>query len=99
MSLEDDLTRALWGTVRAAEEKNYYPKIFTRMLNEHGGLETARRLLVTGKPQYGLFELQKRGLLEQSMEAVVLQDRFKSLFSDEELTEARMRLEDMGYFK
>jgi len=33
------------------------------------------------------------------MEAVVLQDKFRSLFTEEELAEAHRRLEELGYFK
>jgi hypothetical protein len=37
--------------------------------------------------------------LHESMEAVVLQDKFKDLFTVDELSEAQRRLEELGYFK
>ena len=98
MSLEEEFTKALEGTVEAAKSKNYIPTFFIRMLAEHGGVETARRLLAHQEPQTGLFELYHRSLLHESMEAVVLRDKFRSLFTDLELAEARRRLEELGYY-
>ncbi len=42
-----------------------------------------------------LWELK---LLDHSMEATVLQERFRSLFTEVELQEARWRLEELGFF-
>jgi hypothetical protein len=36
--------------------------------------------------------------LHHSMEALVIQERFKPLFTDPEIAEARRRLEELGYF-
>lgn len=66
------------------------------MLAEHGGPETARRLIARRDPQAGLMTLWELGLLSDSMEAVMLRSKFKSLFTDEELAEAKQRLEDLG---
>jgi len=97
MSLEDELTAALRGTIDAARNHNYVPTYFLRMLDKYGGLGTAKRLLVKNDRQTRLFKLYELGLLDESMEAVVLQERFRPLFTDEELAEARRRLEELGY--
>jgi len=34
----------------------------------------------------------------ESMEALVIQERFKSLFRSDQIAEARRRLEELGYF-
>jgi len=99
MSLEAEFTQALEGTVEAAKARNYIPTYFLQMLGELGGVETAKRLLAKSEPQTGLYELWRLGLLKDSMEAVVLQDKFRSLFTPEEIAEARRRLEELGYFK
>ena len=98
MSLEAELTEALRGTYETARKRGYVATYFLQMLEEHGGVETAKRLLAKAEPQTGLFELWQLGLLHESMEAVVLQEKFKVLFTDEELAEARRRLEELGYF-
>ena len=69
------------------------------MLEEHGGVETAKRLLAKSEPQSGLFELWQLNLLHESMEAVVLQDKFHPLFTEAELAEAHRRLDELGYFQ
>jgi hypothetical protein len=98
MALEDQLTTELRGTYEAARKRGYLATYFLQMLEEHGGKETAKRLLAKSEPQTGLFELWQLGLLHESMEAVVLQEKFKVLFTDEELAEAHRRLEELGYF-
>jgi len=99
MSLEQEFTRLLEGPVAAAKARHYFPTYFMQMLGEHGGVETARRLLASREPQPGLFELYRLDLLHASMEAVVLQEKFRSLFTPEELAEAHRRLDELGYFK
>ncbi len=98
MNLEDQLTNKLRGTYEAARQRGYVATYFLQMLEEHGGLETAKRLLAKSEPQAGLFELWRLDLLHESMEAVALQDKFKALFTDAELAEAHRRLEELGYF-
>ena len=99
MSLEDELTEELRGTYEAARKRGYVATYFLQMLQEHGGVETAKRLLAKSEPQTGLFELWNIGLLHETMEAVVSQDKFKVLFTEDQLTEALRRLEELGYFK
>jgi hypothetical protein len=99
MSLEAEFTQALEGTVEATKGRGYIPTQFMKMLGEHGGVETAKRLLAKSEPQTGLYELWRLDLLYESMEAVVLQEKFRSLFTEEELSEAHRRLKELGYFK
>ena len=99
MTLEAELTQALEGTIEAAKARGYIPIYFLQMLAEHGGVGTAKRLLASKEPQSGLFELYHLDLLHESMEAVVIKDKFNSLFTEDELTEAHRRLEELGFFK
>ncbi len=96
MTLEEEFTAALRGTVEAARERKYNPAYFLKMLAQYGGLETAKRLIAKRDPQAGLMQLWELRLLNDSMEAVMLRSRFRSLFTDEELAEAKQRLEDLG---
>ena len=66
------------------------------MVNEHGGRETANRLLATGDPSEGFTQLFLRGRenMRLSVEYVVLKDRYRPLFSVEQLGIARKRLND-----
>jgi hypothetical protein len=98
MSLDAELTDKLRGTYEAARKRGYVATYFLQMLEEHGGVETAKRLLAKSEPQTGLFELWNLGLLQESMEAIVLQGKFKNVFTEVELAEANRRLEELGYF-
>jgi hypothetical protein len=103
--LENELTEELRGTYEAARERNYFPRYFLQMLEEHGGKETARRLLAKQEMQQGLMTLAGMDLLSVSLEAVVLKEKYKSLFEKlheddgiDYLAEARRRLEEFDYF-
>ena len=45
MSLESEFEDALRGTYEAARKRGYVATYFLQILEEHGGVETARRLL------------------------------------------------------
>jgi hypothetical protein len=98
MSLESEFTAALHGTYETARARGYIATYFLQMLEEYEGVGTAQRLLVKTESQPGLYKLWELHLLHTSMEAVVLQERFHSLFEPEELAEARRRLDALGYF-
>ena len=69
------------------------------MLDQYGGVSAAKRLLAELGIQEALMELWELGLLDQSREAVVLQERFGSLFAQDEIDKAYCRLDDLGFFK
>jgi hypothetical protein len=99
VTLEEELEKELWRTVDVAKEHQYPPIRFIQMLSEHGSVETAKRLLAKSEPQTGLFELYNLKLLHESMEAVVIKEKYRSLFTETELAEARRRLEELRYFE
>lgn len=81
----------------AKRELNYPATYFLRMLSDYGGVEAARRLLHSPTVSDGFVTLWEKGRLDLSVEAMVLQERFRSLFSPEELKIARKRLAQYGY--
>ncbi|GIJ11425.1 caspase domain-containing protein [Micromonospora andamanensis] len=85
------------GYRRAKKELNYNAGNFIQMVQQVGGLEAARRLLRASSVSSGFTTLWEKGRLDLAVEAVVLQDRFAGLFSDEELDIARDRLAEYGY--
>ena len=98
--LEAEFEEALRATYQAASQRGYVAAYFLQMLEEHGGVETAKRLLATATPQTGLFGLYNLGILNESMEAVIYDNpRFHALFTQNEVSEARKRLEELGYFE
>lgn len=75
----------------------YKATSFLQMVNEHGGVETARRLLRQPNPAEGLTRLWEMGRLDLSVEAFVLRPEYATLFTPEELAVARRHLADLNY--
>ena len=82
---------------KAKEECHYNATYFLQMVEERGGLQAAKRLLINGAPQDGFIKLWELGRLDLSMESVVLSKRFRSLFTEVELKVAKERLEEYRY--
>lgn len=95
--LELRFHQAMLNLYHAAVELGYRPTYFIQMVNELGGVGAARRLLSTDNIQAGLTRLWKMDRLDLSVEAHVLREPWKDLFSDDERREALERLEAYGY--
>ena len=95
--LEDKFHNAMEAIYHAATEHGYRATYFLRMVRENGGVAVAKRLLAAPEYQEGLTRLWEIGRLDISVEALVLQERWETLFSDDERREARERLKDFGY--
>jgi hypothetical protein len=97
--LEKAFEAAMLDTYEQSKRFKYYPTYFLRMVQEHGGVGTAKRLLASQNAQKGLFTLWELGGLDFSMEALVLNQKFQRLFTQEELGEAHRRLAQLHYFQ
>ncbi|MFC3994382.1 DUF262 domain-containing protein [Nocardiopsis sediminis] len=82
---------------RGQAEAGYTATYFIGMLADLGPLETARKLLNAPAVSDGFASLWERGRLDLTVEALALDPRFASLFTDDERTRARKRLEQFGY--
>ena len=97
-SLENEFDEAMMNVYRAAKEEcDYNATYFLNMLFDHGGVETAHRLLASPAPQAGFKRLWQCGRLDLTVECLVLDKRFGSLFKESELEEARRRLRKLDY--
>lgn len=97
LSLEEQFHHAMISVYENAKDHDYFATYFKRMINEHGGVQAAKRLLAKQEIQEGLMKLWELQLLNQSMEALVIQKRFQSLFTPAEIAEAHRRLQALGY--
>jgi hypothetical protein len=97
-NLEEDFHHAMIGIYEKAKDAcDYKPTRFLQMVQEYGGVRTAKRLLARSEVQSGLETLWECHRLDLSMEALVLKPRFQSLFTEEELKIAKDRLILYGY--
>ena len=60
-------------------------------------LKGAKRILAGNRLSDGFNDLAAKGQLKLSLEALVIDKRFTSLFTDEEANEALMRLLEAGH--
>src|SRR6266704_1076691 len=77
---------------RALSECNYNATRFLQMLYYHRGLETARILIHASDVSDGYVALWERHRLDLTVEAVVLDETWHPLFSDQDREIARKRL-------
>ncbi len=98
MTLVAEFQRAMLAIYERNKEYEYNATYFKRMLDQYGGLQAAKRLLVGHDIQSGLMALWELGKLDDSMEVLVLEDRFRPLFTGDEIAEAHRRLEALEYF-
>ena len=91
--MEEKFTAA-WA---AAREKAAALGIRMRPVEAPDALKTARRTLSGSRLSDGFNALQAKGRLDLSLEALVIDRRFTSLFTDEEANEALTRLLEAGY--
>lgn len=76
----------------ARRDVGYTATRFIQMVAEHGGLETARRLLAGSQVSEGFTTLVMAGRRDLTVEHLVLEERFRGLFTRLELREATRRL-------
>lgn len=69
-----------------------------RPVLEAEAMKTAHRCLSGRRLSDGFSQLQARGKLQWSLEALAVDKRFTGLFSDEEANEALTRLLEAGYY-
>lgn len=82
---------------KAKKECNYHATRFFQMFDEYGGLETAKMLLRDPEIQEGFTNLYELKRLDLTVEAIVIDPKWKELFDPEEIEIARRRLEELGY--
>ena len=97
MSGERDFDRAMRQLYLDARDAGYNATYFVRMLNELGGVLTAKRLVGSTQPSDGFTRLWEMDRLELSVEALVLDAKWRTLFSDIERGAARRRLMEYGW--
>lgn len=77
---------------RILAETSYRPTQLLVMLNEQGGVETARQVVGQSQPSTGFMALMDLGRLDLAFENLVLDATYRGLFSDDvvELAEERL---------
>ncbi|MCX7747334.1 MAG: hypothetical protein N2645_10655 [Clostridia bacterium] len=82
---------------KADEELGYRATRFLQMLAEHGGVETAKKLVTKPGGTEGFIVLWEHKKLDLSVENLVLKEEYRSLFSEEIRQICRDRLKEYGF--
>jgi len=102
MKSKDDIYKEFTAAMvdiyrRVVKETGYRPTYFLQMVVETSGHEAAMHLIHAGQPSDGYTELYSRKRLDLTVEALVLQPKWNSLFTDDDRAKARKRLEDYRF--
>ena len=93
--LAEQFEQRLRESIRLCIALGYRPSVFIDMMERYDGVQTAKRLIAAGDIQSGFRRLAEMGRLDLSMEQIMLEPEFAPLFTREELTAARWRLDQL----
>ena len=93
MSDSDEFARACDAAIAECHKLGYVPKAWMEMVERHGAVEAAKRLLVSGDIQSGLLRLLLLGRVDLTVEHAVLDPRWADLFDDQDRQLAQWRLD------
>ena len=83
----------------AARQQAQALGIRLRPVEKEDMLASAHRQLTGNRCSEGFGQLETKGRLDLSLEALAVDKRFTGLFSDEEANQALTRLLETGYFR
>lgn len=81
----------------AKKECCYVATRFLQLINDRGGVETAKSLIHKSGISNGFTKLWELNRLDLSVEALVLKKEFTCLFTEEERRICKKRLKEYGY--
>lgn len=83
--------------VKADKEHRIPMRTFKVMLNKHGGVETAKRLVKSVLPSDRFMDLCDLKLYRLTAEFLVTKQEFATLFTVDVIEKAKQRLKDFHY--
>ena len=84
-------------SVKQMLKLGYKSTIFETMRQEHGTIDAIKRLVVDKKISEGFKFLWEHKRLDLSVENIILEPEWNSLFSDSERTAAKNKLQQCGF--
>jgi hypothetical protein len=94
-ALETEFHQEMIRCYKEAKAEGYTPSIFLNMVNDMGGLATAKKLINDPTPSDGFRRLWEMGRLDLTVEYVVVHEtKYRALFSPAERMTARHRYDE-----
>lgn len=75
----------------------YTPSYLIQMLNNNSAVNVARQLITKDTGTSGFIKLWEKKRLDLTIEALVIQEKYKELFTKEEIEISCNRLKEYGY--
>jgi len=98
--MKTDFDKRVQQSIDEMREKyNYSPTVLINMIDKHGTIEAVRRLINSSKTPYGFTKLWELNALDLSLEAIILEEKWKNLFSEEDRKKAKKKLIKHDYKK
>lgn len=82
----------------AEKQCGYNPKRLLQNISRFGGVRTAKEIIRKGRTSDGFEKLQEAGLINLSMEAVMIDKKYADLFTDDEVNCCYELLCEYGYY-
>jgi hypothetical protein len=92
-----EFNERVWEAIREMIELGYKPTVLINMINESNEIDTVKRLINNPRMSYGFSRLWKLGALHLSMEAIILEEDWITLFTEDERMKARIKLRQYDY--
>lgn len=99
IALHKEFENVLIASCEQAKQKGFLDTYILDEIKSSNGVFAVKRIFYREKGLAELKELQQLNLLDKSMEVLVIQKHFQSLFTRAEIEEARRRLYELGYFQ
>ena len=91
-----DFEKALRSAISQCYAIGYQPTILEGMINTSNPVDVAKKLVLSGEFQHGIRELTKLGRQDLTIEAIMQETRFSSLFTIDEISAASWRLNNVN---
>jgi hypothetical protein len=98
--LEKEFATEIYTNIRKAKEIGYKPVMFDGMLGELGVLAASKMVIRDeSHVKKGFIRLWELGSLGLSVEATIIQTKYKPLFTEEEIAICKKRLKAYKYLQ
>ena len=95
--LENRFHKKMLYICSEANKHGYNPTIFASMVTEYGGVKAAKKLVVQSQPTDGFVRLWTMKRLDLTAERFVIDDEFRSLFTEDEIQICKDRLKEYQF--
>lgn len=89
--------KAMFSIYDQATAFGYYPHDFRSMVEKLGGIAAAKRLINSARVSHGFTRLWEEKRLDLSVEALAVSEKWRALFTADEIRRSRQRLKQFEY--